>query len=135
VRSHFIALSILIMSLALLVGVTLFFIWRPGVEDHRGVDKAYYEQRLSQLAGPSAIACKDISIPTAGTQAPDCLVNAVHSSRPFHASLQFHPFGNSEVLWVGVARDASGNLFQLPYDPDLTGGWGKQTKPMLRTNA
>jgi hypothetical protein len=132
-RSNFIALSILIVSLALLIGVALFFIWRPGFEDHQGVDKAYYEQRLRTIAGPAAMACKEASIPFAGARAPDCLTTAVRSSRPFHASLQFHPFGNGEVLWIGLARDTRGKLFQLSYDPDLTGGWGNKAEPALQT--
>jgi hypothetical protein len=132
-RNNFIALSIFTTSLALLIGVALFFIWRPGLEDHQGVNKAYYEQRLRKLAGPTAIACRDTYIPFAGAQAPDCLTIAVHSSRPFHASLQFHPFGNSEALWIGLARDTSGKLFQLSYDPDITGGWGNKAEPVLQT--
>jgi hypothetical protein len=132
-RNNFIALSALIVSLALLVGVALFFIWHPGLENHQGVDKAYYDQHLRKLAGSEATTCKEAVIPFSGTSAPDCLSIAVQSARPFYASLQFRPYGNSEVLWVGLVRDTEGKLFQLSYDPDLTGGWGQQPKPSLQT--
>ncbi|GAB3357544.1 hypothetical protein GCM10027430_26940 [Lysobacter tyrosinilyticus] len=129
-RSYAIAASTFVFSLTLVAAVVWFFLWSPGTETGPGIDKAYYERRLAELAGPAAVACPEFSIgPVRRDPMSPCLRTAIDSGAPFRIS-RSHELGN-----IGIARDAAGRIWSLDYDRDVTCGWSPTPKPRLITHA
>ena len=127
-KTHIIAASTFLFSLCLIAAIIWFFLWNPGWEMGPGVTKKYYEQRLTELAGPSAITCPEFSIgPVVRSPMSPCLRTAIDSGAPFWISRR-HELGA-----IGVARNAAGRIWTLDYDRDVTCGGSPMPRPRLIT--
>lgn len=78
------------------------------------------QRETSSRAGSGAIDCGDIAIGGDATAAATCATNALQAGTPFRATVQAQGV-DSEVI-VGWALNAEGQLFQLNFDSDRTGG-------------
>lgn len=80
------------------------------------------ERETSSSAGDGAMNCGDVTLGESAESTVTCATNSLAASTPFRATIQAQ--GTDSEVIVGWALNAEGQLFQLSFDSDRTGGSG-----------
>jgi hypothetical protein len=73
-----------------------------------------FAEWVERIAGKGALACSHNSSREQKSASLACAQEAISSARPFWIS--YHVLEADYVAWVGVARNASGNIWVVTYD-------------------